>query len=252
MLATLALCSCRSAYQLDSGSGVVRTRMLIDSRWDAQIDESATQWLEPYRAKVDSVMSPVVGRVAHDMAASRPESDLSNLLADIMVWAADSYGEKVDFGVYNMGGIRAALSKGDVTWGDVLAIAPFENKICFLTLTGEKVLELFTQMAQTGGEGVSSSVRIEVEHCGTTQGRLLSASVSGRPVDPKGSYRIVTIDYLAQGNDRMTAFKAKTNYNAPSAESNNSRYIILNYFKQQLEAGVVIDAKVEGRIRVKN
>ena len=45
------------------------------------------------------------------MVAHRPESDLSNLLADIMVWAARDYNEKVDFGVYNMGGIRAALSR---------------------------------------------------------------------------------------------------------------------------------------------
>ncbi len=248
LFGALALCSCRTAYQLDTVDGVERTRLLIDSRWDAQPDQAAAEWLAPFKAKVDSVMSPVVGRVAHDMAAKRPESDLSNLLADIMVWAAKDYGEQVDFGVYNMGGIRAALSKGDVTWGDVLAIAPFENKICFLTLTGDKVLQLFDQMAVTGGECVSASVRLVIEHSGNMQGRLLSATVGGQPIDPQRSYRIATIDYLAQGNDHLTAFKDKTNYNAPAAESNNSRFIIENFFRHQLTAGRVVDAKVEGRI----
>jgi len=241
--------SCKSHYQLDTAKGVTRTRILVDSRWDAKPDAAAAAWLTPYKSKVDSIMSPVVGRVAHDMAAKRPESDLSNLLADIMVWAAKDYGETVDFGVYNMGGIRAALSKGDVTWGDVLAIAPFENKICFLTLSGKDVLELFHNMACTGGEAVSKEVRLEIETHGNLQGKVVSATVGGKPVDPKASYRIATIDYLAQGNDHMTAFKAKTNYNAPSAESNNSRYIIMNYFKSHLAEGKTIDASVEGRIK---
>ena len=140
---------CASHYELAS---VKRTRILVDSRYDAAPDAAAAKFMEPYKHQVDSVMGPVVGEVDHDMTAHRPESDLSNLLADIMVWGAKDYHEKVDFGVYNMGGIRAALSKGKVTYGDVLDIAPFENKICFVTLTGAKVLELFSQMAHTGGE----------------------------------------------------------------------------------------------------
>ncbi len=148
----LTAAGCASHYEL---AGIQRTRVLVDNRYDAAPDAGAAKFMEPFKHKVDSVMGPVVGEVDHDMVAHRPESDLSNLLADIMVWAARDYNEKVDFGVYNMGGIRAALSKGKITYGDVLDIAPFENKICFVTLTGEKVLELFSQMAHTGGEAVS-------------------------------------------------------------------------------------------------
>jgi 2',3'-cyclic-nucleotide 2'-phosphodiesterase (5'-nucleotidase family) len=61
-----------------------------------------------------------------------------------------------------MGGVRADLPKGDVTYGDILDIAPFENKIAFGTMTGADVLELFGQIASTGGEGVSSSVRLVI------------------------------------------------------------------------------------------
>ena len=126
----LTLSGCASRYEL---ANIERTRVLIDSRYDAAPDTKAANFMKPYKHKVDSIMGPVVGEVEHDMFAHRPESDLSNLLADIMVWAARNYNEKVDFGVYNMGGIRAALSKGKITFGDVLDIAPFENKICFVT-----------------------------------------------------------------------------------------------------------------------
>ena len=207
---------CASHYELAS---VKRTRILVDSRYDAAPDAAAAKFMEPYKHQVDSVMGPVVGEVDHDMTAHRPESDLSNLLADIMVWGAKDYHEKVDFGVYNMGGIRAALSKGKVTYGDVLDIAPFENKICFVTLTGAKVLELFSQMAHTGGEAVSHGVELVF----TRDHKLKSARLNGKEIDPKASYRIATLDYLAQGNDKMEAFKSATSVVSPQESSNNTR-----------------------------
>ena len=234
---------CASHYELAS---VKRTRILVDSRYDAAPDAAAAKFMEPYKHRVDSVMGPVVGEVDHDMTAHRPESDLSNLLADIMVWGAKDYHEKVDFGVYNMGGIRAALSKGKVTYGDVLDIAPFENKICFVTLTGAKVLELFSQMAHTGGEAISHGVELVF----TRDHKLKSARLNGKEIDPKASYRIATLDYLAQGNDKMEAFKSATNVVSPQESSNNTRFIIMNYFKEQAAQGKVVNAHKEGRIRV--
>ena len=134
--------SCKSHYEM---SGISRTRILVDKRYDAQPDAGASAFMAQYKHEVDSIMSPVVGQIARYMAAKKPESELSNLLADILMWAGRSYDEKPDFSVYNMGGIRAAFAKGNVTYGDVLDVAPFENKISFLTLTGENVLDLFSQ-----------------------------------------------------------------------------------------------------------
>ena len=76
------LTACTSHYQL---TGVSRTRILIDKTYDAQPDAAASAFLAPYKHQVDSIMGPVVGEVAHDMAANRPESDLSNLLTDIFI-----------------------------------------------------------------------------------------------------------------------------------------------------------------------
>ena len=239
----MMITSCRSHYVM---SGIERSRILVDSRYDALNDAQADAFMAPYKHVVDSVMSPVVGEVARYMASHRPESELSNLLADILMWAAERYGEKPVFGVYNMGGIRAGLAKGKVTYGDVLDVAPFENKIAFLTLSGEKVLELFQQMALSGGEAVSHGVQLVI----TKDHQLKSAKINGEDVDPNASYRIVSIDYVIQGNDRMEAFKAKTNVNSPQEERNNLRYIIMDYFREQMQQGQVVDREIEGRIIV--
>ena len=239
----MMITSCRSHYVM---SGIERSRILVDSRYDALNDAQADAFMAPYKHVVDSMMSPVVGEVAKYMAAHRPESELSNLLADILMWAAERYDEKPVFGVYNMGGIRSGFAKGKVTYGDVLDVAPFENKIAFLTLSGEKVLELFRQMALSGGEAVSHGVQLVI----TKDHQLKSAKINGADVDPNASYRIVSIDYVIQGNDRMEAFKAKTNVNSPQEERNNLRYIIMDYFREQMQQGKVVDREIEGRIIV--
>ena len=239
------LASCHSHYEV---AGIQRSRILVDSRYDVQPDRAAAEFLKPYKHQVDSVMGPVVGRSARYMTAQRPEGTLSNLLADIMVWAAKDYGEKPDFGVYNMGGVRADLPKGEVTYGDVLDIAPFENKIAFTTLSGADVLELFSQMAGVGGEGVSHAVRMEI----TKDGRLIGATISGEPIDPQRDYRITTIDYLLGGTDKMDAFKKGRNINSPQDVSNNSRFVIMNYFREQTRLGREVDSQIEGRVVVKN
>ena len=228
-------------YQLKS---VERTRILVDSRYDQHPDARAAALFQPYRHEVDSLMSPVVGRAATYLWAQKPESNLSNLLADIMVWGGKAFNEQPDFGVYNMGGIRAAFSEGEVTYGDVVDVAPFENKICFLTLTGDKVTELFRQIASTRGEGVSHGVRLVI----TADGQLISAQLNGKPIDPQKTYRIATLDYLAQGNDKMEAFLSKTDIVSPQDEKNNVRFIIMDYFREQAAAGLAVDAQVEGRI----
>ena len=240
----MMLTACSSHYQL---TDVSRTRILVDKTYDAAPDAAAAAFLAPYKEAVDSVMGPVVGEVARDMAAERPESTLSNLLPDIFMHMAQHYNEKPDFAVYNMGGIRAALSKGKVTYGDILDVAPFENKICFLTMSGEKVLELFSQIALRGGEGVSKGVQLVI----TKDGQLLSARVNGKEIDPQASYRITTIDYLAQGNDGMPAFKSGTDLNSPKDDKNNARYVITDYFREMMKAGKAVDAKVEGRIIIR-
>lgn len=236
--------SCTTHYQVADVKG---SRVIVDKRYDAALDQEALTFLAPYKHQVDSVMGPVVGMVACDMVADRPESKLSNLLADILVWAGKFYNEQPVLGVYNMGGIRAALTKGEVTYGDVLDVAPFENKICFITLSGGKLLELFQQMAQTGGEGVSKGVEMVI----TKDHQFVSVRLHGKEIDPAASYRVTTIDYLLQGNDKMTAFRDGTDIVSPTEDSNNSRYIIINYFKEKQKMGEVVDAKIEGRIVVR-
>ena len=121
------------------------------------------------------------------------------------------------------------------------------NKISFITMSGADVLELFGQMALVGGEGVSHSVRLVI----TKDGKLVSATINGQPVDPQKDYRLTTIDYLLGGTDKLEAFKKGRDVKAPKEVDNNTRFIIMNYFREMSKQGKEVDSEIEGRVVVK-
>lgn len=246
LVSTIAIGSVSCSTRHYAVQSVDYQRVTFDSLFDASPDAETAAFLAPFKAKVDSIMSPVVGQAASDMIADRPESKLSNLLADILIWTSKDFNEKPDFSVYNMGGIRASLSKGDVTIGNVIDVAPFENKLCFMTMKGSQVITLFEQIAFRGGEGVSHSVRAFI----SKDRKLVSLKINGEDINPDAEYRIATIDYLADGNDGMPAFKSGTNRKMLTDKSNNLRFIIMDFFRENMKNGRMVDAEVEGRITV--
>lgn len=124
--------ACNSSYSLVSVEG---GRVPITSVYDEQQDQAAWRILQPYRAKIDSLMTPVIGHSARKLEAYRPESPLSNLMADILCEGAKSkLGISVDVGVMNVGGIRNILNEGDITFGSIYEISPFQNALSVVVL----------------------------------------------------------------------------------------------------------------------
>lgn len=78
---------------------------------------------------------------------------------------------------------------------------------------------------------------------------MLSALVDGKTIDPDKIYEVATLDYLAEGNDKMVAFLKGQKKICP--EGATMRDIFLEYVKQQTAAGKEITSSIEGRIVVK-
>ncbi len=216
-------------------------RYEMTKKWDAAPDSAAWRIVAPYRKAVDSIMSPVLGESEVYMWVDRPESPLSNFVADVLLDASVRVGKKADIGLCNMGGLRSTMPKGPVTYGHILEISPFENKLCILALKGNKLLELMEQIAAVGGEGVSRGVKLVI----TKDGRLLNAEINGKPIDPNGIYVISTLDYLSEGNDRLYAlkdhlFKKEADFKV--------RDLLMEAVMYSQSAGRKVTAKVEGRI----
>ena len=216
-------------------------RIEVTSELDETPSAKAAEIVAPYKASVDSMMAPVLGLSRVAMTARRPESLLSNWAADVMVEGGTATGlEPADMGLINVGGLRNNMPEGIVRRGDIMLISPFENYVVVLEMKGSDLLELMRNIAAVKGEGVSSSVRMEI----TEDGKLFSCTISGKEIDPQRIYTIATIDYLAEGNDKMFALKNATKRHETGILA---REIMMEYIIKHR----VIDSKIEGRIIVK-
>ena len=240
----LASCSMMFAQSFSVKKIEGRRIEVTKSLDDHAATKVATEFVAPYKVKVDSVIGPVLGQSSIFMDADRPESLLGNWAADVLLEASrriDGKKQKrADFAVVNVGGLRSSMPKGKVTIGDVMEISPFNNCMAVVTLTGERVLELFQQFYQLGGEAVSHGLQIVYG----ADGKLQSAKLNGKDIDPKRTYRVATLDYLAEGNDNMMAFVNPVDYQRSTMLV---RDVYMDFIRQQAKQGKELTSVIEGR-----
>lgn len=215
----------------------------VTASLDATPDSTCTAIIAEYRDLVAEKQAPVLGTCATLMEKRQPECELGNFTADAIRHAGDLVnGTPVDLGLANMGGLRNVFTPGNITVGNVYDMFPFENYLFLLTLTGEQLTTLFQQIAATGGQCISGAQLVI-----TPDGQLVSATIGGKAVDPQASYRIATINYLAEGNDRLTILADGTDRQL--CENHVMRTLITDYIATFTQRGQPISAPVEGRIQ---
>lgn len=183
----------------------------VDSRLDSRRDQALMAKIEPYRAGIDSLYNITVATVRSDSALTNRSNAMINFDADfILDRGTEIYGKKIDGSIGNKGGLRVTWAPGDVSEGAAIDMMPFQNKIVVLEISGKDLAEAFDVMAARGGDAVA----------GIT---------SKSQIDPAKTYRIATIDYLANGGDYMAPLTRATRV----AESPRIAYEdLLQYFKE--------------------
>ena len=80
------------------------------------------------------------------------------------------------------------------------------------------------------------------------KGEMTKATINGKKIDPKKTYIVATIDYLANGGDYMTPMTRCKRLFVDTQKYGNH---ILKYVKGLEAAGKKIDAKDDVRIQKK-
>ena len=240
-LLAAALCSCTQKEQtLRIEAGNIKVTAIENNSGAAEVRAI----LERNKAYVDSIKSPVLGEAAVALEKYIPESPLMNFAADALMEMAQLHSEqKIDIAITNKGGLRSNIAAGTVTFGDVYNVFTFENRLALLTLTGEQLTLLCKEIAKVGGEAISG-MRLEI----TKDGKLVDATVNGKAIEPQATYRIATLDYLAQGNDNLTTLAQGADLEVTKLLL---RDLMVEYIKKETVNGRKISAACDGRITVK-
>ena len=92
--------------------------------------------------------------------------------------------------------ITALDNKGAQVEEQLRAALPYSNRILTYEVTGEVLQRLFDASAARKGTDAflqTAGVKLRVE-----AGHALDVAIAGKPLDPRGTYRLATTDYLAQ------------------------------------------------------
>lgn len=147
---------------------------------------------QPAMAKVKTV----IGYSTRAMVRTYPECEIHDWYIDELMRAvADSLDRKVDIGFANTGGIRIDMPAGEVLYDDIMSMFPFRNHICYVALRGRDVRALLDQMASKKFQIIGGVKVIAAD------GKIVSATVGGEPIDDDRIYGIATLDFLLDGGD---------------------------------------------------
>lgn len=205
-------------------------------------DETITNIIKPYKDSLDKEMNVVLCISDTILTKAQPESDLGNLMCDLILKKSIDYCQcSVDFTFLNNGGIRIPnLPKGNITLGKIIELMPFENLIDIMTVNGKTLDTLFNYMAAKGGWQVSGA-RYKIK-----DGKAIEVFVQDEPLDVGKNYTIAVSDYLAQGGDNCTMLA----YLPKTILLKTLRDALIDGLKEMNEHGEHVTSILDGRVQL--
>lgn len=185
-------------------------------------DQKQIDLIAAYKAKAEPLMNRKVGHIAAAITragGATGESALGDLVADSMLEAARKQTGKGDIAFMNPGGIRSDIpfrNGGEVTFGDLFTVQPFNNELVVLTLTGSEIETVLKQQYQPSGNNilqVSDGFSFAWRQSPGQPIEIIPNSIklNGQPLVPGQAYRVVTNNFLVGGGDSFVGFKIGTN-----------------------------------------
>ena len=152
--------------------------------------------IRPYEEAVRERASEWLGEASVDLPSIRDgESALGNLIADAFREEAGT-----DVALHNLGGIRASLPRGAITYGAVFDVLPFQNTLVKMTLTGGQLKRVLGR-----GPQAVSGIRGEWDRDRSYPDRLVSVVFSdGAPVLDDVRYSVAVNDFMWAGGDDLS------------------------------------------------
>ena len=136
-----------------------------------------------------------------------------------------------DVAFENAGGIRASISKGDVTYKNVLDVAPYGNYIVTRELSGREILDIVEHSLEIMRTNIEANEKGEYDAWPTNSGsalqiggmeikynlalekgsRILSALVQGETIQESKIYTVAANNFLPTDTENYPQFEGKAN-----------------------------------------
>ena len=236
------LISCFACSKKTTITNITETHYVVNSN---VVDSSIYKAINPYKKAHDEQMYIVLAKSEDALIKADVESTLGNFFCDAVMFETKKILGKdstmLNAAVFNKGGLRNSLPKGNITVGNIFELMPFDNEVVLLKLSGEQFKDMLHKICEKGGIPVGG-IRMVMKG-----NKPIDVFVNGKAFDETKDYWVVTSDYLANGGDSYTFFK-----NAKERKIMNVllRNMIINYCEDITKLGNTIKPQLDGRIQL--
>jgi len=201
-------------------------------------DPEVSELIEAYVADAEKGMDEVIGTAGVHLHRENTDaqSPMGNTIVDAMRYMVDA-----DFAFLNLGGVRADIRSGPVTYRNIFDVMPFDNLLVTFECTGEFLKRIIETRVEGSRAGlIVSGVNVVYSRSRPSWDRVTSLKIGGEPWDPDKIYRVATTDFLLQGNAGLTLL---VDVSPDDIENNNInlRDAIVHYFRQESPVETKID-----------
>lgn len=180
------------------------------------------------------------------------ETNAGDLVAD-----AYRHAMKADIGIENGGGIRNDILAGDITYGDIIGMLPYDNTLRRIMVSGQQLKDMLTRCTAAlpeldGNFPQCSGLRFTVHTKRHTVSDIEIQQPDGsyQPIDQQKTYSVALTNYNHEGGGLYDCFKQSP----VLFESSLRYYEALSDYLSKVLGGTTGStyAKPQGRIRIVN
>jgi 2',3'-cyclic-nucleotide 2'-phosphodiesterase (5'-nucleotidase family) len=197
-------------FQIDTGTGRVVSRQIFApqrTKFDAQTtyegyplvanaDVEAVALRAKARAEALKEESLGVTLTGPFNLVPDIESAISNLMTEAMLESFDA-----DVSIHNVfGGIRSNLPAGELTYGEVFEIFPFDNIVTVHEVSGRDLRHVIARQVHTQRKPGFAGMRVFIS-CDNGRMNIDMRLNDGRVIGDDDRIRVVANDFLALGGD---------------------------------------------------
>ena len=205
--------------------------------------------LEPIAKRVDEVMGVKVGSstVGITRDGLEPETTAGNIVTDAMI---DATGADIAF--LNTGAMKAQIDKGEIKFGNVFNLLPYDNQIVTVDMTGASILKVLEESAANAETiPVKGSTNI-IQYAGLQATfdpsqpvghRVSNVTVGGQPLDMDRTYSVASIDYIVSDSNEFPAMHESTNKQVTEFELRDTLHKYIQKHSPLDESTVKIDGR---------
>ena len=177
---------------------------------DVPDDPEVAAYIESVNEAIEARFGEVVATIPTDLDGEREHVRTRKTNLSAIVCDAITAETGADFTIVNGGGIRASLSAGDVTLGEVNAVLPFTNIVTVCEITGDEVYQAlehgYSMLPETNGAFSQTDLQVVYSESKPAGERIDEVLLDGEPIDRNAVYTVATNDFMAAGGDGYTMF----------------------------------------------